>query len=82
MRVASKDAVAFAEALAQLVNDEGLRDELGARGRLFVEQNYSKERLLADVTKLYRELTEEAAESKVQNPNTQVEKESSTLDSI
>ncbi|HKQ52241.1 MAG TPA: glycosyltransferase [Pyrinomonadaceae bacterium] len=82
VRVATKDAAAFAEALFQLVNDARLREELGARGLRFVEQHYSKDRLLADVEKLYRELTEEAAESKVQNPNSQVEKESSTLDSI
>ncbi len=82
VRVRSKDAAAFAEALFHLVDDARLRDELGARGRLFVEQNYSKDRLLADVTNLYRELTEEAAESKVQNPNSKVENESSTLDSI
>jgi glycosyltransferase involved in cell wall biosynthesis len=82
VRVRSKDAAAFAEALFHLVDDARLRDELGGRGRLFVEQNYSKDRLLADVTNLYRELTEVAAESKVQNPNSEVESESSTLDSI
>src|SRR5215213_9115195 len=82
VRVRSKDAAAFAEALFHLVDDTRLRDELGARGRAFVEQHYSKDRLLADVTNLYRELTEEAAESKVQNPNSKVENESSTLDSI
>ncbi|HYG79658.1 MAG TPA: glycosyltransferase, partial [Pyrinomonadaceae bacterium] len=59
VRAPSKDAASFAEALYSLVRDESLRDELGKRGRLFVEQNYSKDRLLADVTNLYRELTEE-----------------------
>jgi glycosyltransferase involved in cell wall biosynthesis len=73
VRAPSKDAASFAEALSRLVRDESLRDELGKRGRLFVEQNYSKDRLLADVTNLYRELTEEAAESKVQSPKSKVE---------
>jgi len=82
VRSPSKDAASFAGALALLVNDETLRDEMGKRGRLFVEQSYSKDRLLADVTNLYRELTEEAAESKVQSPNAEVKNESSTLDSI
>jgi glycosyltransferase involved in cell wall biosynthesis len=73
VRVRSKDAAAFAEAVARLVDDESLRAEMGERGRLFVEQNYSKDRLLADVTNLYRELTEEALESKVQSPKSKVE---------
>ncbi|HEY0376081.1 MAG TPA: glycosyltransferase [Pyrinomonadaceae bacterium] len=82
VRAPSKDAASFADALSSLVDDAGLREELGGRGRLFVEQNYSKDRLLADVTNLYRELTEETAESKVQSPKSKVKNESSSLDSI
>jgi glycosyltransferase involved in cell wall biosynthesis len=80
LRSPSKDAASFAAALSRLVDDATLRDELGARGLRFVQQNYSKDRLLADVTNLYRELTEETAESKVQSPKSKVKNESSTLD--
>lgn len=47
------DADAFCAGLARLVGDEGLRRELGKRGRLFVERNYSKERLFSDLSALY-----------------------------
>jgi glycosyltransferase involved in cell wall biosynthesis len=57
--VRPKDAVAFSGALARIVNDEALRREMGARASRFIEQNYSKERLLVDVMNLYREMTEE-----------------------
>ena len=46
----------FSRALSRLITDEALRREMGERGRRFVAQNFSKERLLADVTSLYREL--------------------------
>jgi glycosyltransferase involved in cell wall biosynthesis len=80
VRSPSKDAASFAAALSRLVNDDALRDELGERGLRFIAQNYSKDRLLADVTNLYRELTEETAKSKVQSPKSKVKSESSTLD--
>lgn len=65
--VRNNDADAFAEALALLVRDETLRQELGGRGRRYVEENYSKERLLSDMSNLYRELmleTKSVLESK------------------
>lgn len=49
-------ADAFAEGLQRLVEDEGLRREMGERALHFVEGSYSKERLLKDVISLYREL--------------------------
>lgn len=55
--VASGDAEGFARGLARLIEDRKLRTELGARGLEFVTQNYAKERLLRDMSKLYRELT-------------------------
>lgn len=55
--VASGDAEGFARGLARLIEDPNLRTELGARGLEFVTQNYAKERLLRDVSALYRELT-------------------------
>jgi glycosyltransferase involved in cell wall biosynthesis len=78
--VRPKDAAAFSDALAGIVNDEELRREMGARASRFIEQNYSRERLLGDVVNLYREMTEETIESKVQSPKSKVKNESSTLD--
>jgi glycosyltransferase involved in cell wall biosynthesis len=54
--VESGDAEAFADALHYLAGNAGLRAQVGARGRAFVESNYSVARLVADVVKLYEEL--------------------------
>ena len=54
--VRSDDAEAFSQALARLISDERLRGEMGARGQIHVEHNYSKERLIADMSRLYDEL--------------------------
>ncbi|HEX6189543.1 MAG TPA: glycosyltransferase family 4 protein, partial [Pyrinomonadaceae bacterium] len=54
--VNSGDVEGFAQALRRLLGDEGLRKELGGRGREFVTRNYAKERLLADISNLYEEL--------------------------
>lgn len=54
--VSVDDAKAFAVGLDRLVNDDALRRTLGESGRRFVEQNYSKQRLLDDVNSLYQEL--------------------------
>ena len=55
--VKSGDAEGLARGLARLIEDESLRTDLGARGRDFVLRNYSRERLLADMTNLYEQLT-------------------------
>ncbi|OLE52082.1 MAG: hypothetical protein AUG51_19735 [Acidobacteria bacterium 13_1_20CM_3_53_8] len=54
--VPSGGAEAFCQGLARLVNDEKLRGEMGARGERFVAESYSKNRLLADIAKLYKSL--------------------------
>ncbi|MGB7925650.1 MAG: glycosyltransferase [Pyrinomonadaceae bacterium] len=56
--VRPNDAEAFSEGLAYLIGAQVLRREMGERGRRFVEENYSKERLLADIMSLYRELAQ------------------------
>ncbi len=56
VRVQPGDAEAFAHALAYLVENDDLREQLGERGRRFVEENYSVARLLADVRALYEDL--------------------------
>ena len=63
VRVPPNDANAFAAGLERLVSDANLRNELGIRGREFVESNYSRERLLVDIRALYRELMQSVSVS-------------------
>jgi len=58
--VEGRDPGTFARGLARLVEDEALRREIATRGRDFVAQNYSKDRLLNDISNLYRRLLTEA----------------------
>ena len=55
--VKSEDIEGFAGGLTRLIEDEALRLELGKRGRKFVLQHHSKERLVSDIAGLYQELT-------------------------
>jgi glycosyltransferase involved in cell wall biosynthesis len=70
---------AFCDGLARLIEDEDLRREMGRRGRRFVEEKYSKERLLTDITGLYRELGQrkQVTESGIWNQESGVKKLSS-----
>lgn len=54
--VKSHDVDTFSRGLKFLAEHETIRREMGERGRAFVEQNYSKERLVADVVALYEGL--------------------------
>ncbi|MDQ3821142.1 MAG: glycosyltransferase, partial [Acidobacteriota bacterium] len=65
LRVRANDPEAFCKGLARLVEDEGLRRSLGERGRAFVEQSYSKERLLTDVMNLYDDLMRDESRESV-----------------
>jgi glycosyltransferase involved in cell wall biosynthesis len=56
IRVRPNDAAGFAAGLALLIDGEKSRNEMGERGRRFVVENYSKERLLDDVLGLYKQL--------------------------
>jgi glycosyltransferase involved in cell wall biosynthesis len=58
------DAENFCEGLARLIEDEELRLQLGTRGRHFVTGNYSRERLLKDISNLYREMSEVETKAK------------------
>jgi glycosyltransferase involved in cell wall biosynthesis len=55
--VVSGDPDGFGRGLARLIEDRKLRTEMGARGLEFVTEKYAKERLLRDVSQLYREMT-------------------------
>jgi glycosyltransferase involved in cell wall biosynthesis len=66
--VASGDAQGFARGLARLIEDPGLRDDLGRLGLEFVTRNYAKDRLLADIAELYRELTQTESTSRATTP--------------
>jgi len=59
------DASGFALGLATLIDDSELRRELGDRGRSFVIQNYSKERLINDISNLYQDLVGQGHKSGV-----------------
>lgn len=61
--VEEKDAETFARGLAHLIDDDTLRREIATRGREFVEENYSKDRLLREVSSLYVQLVSEARPS-------------------
>ncbi len=50
---ASDDEAGFAAGLARLLRDGPLRARLAERGRKYVEANHSKERLIADMIRLY-----------------------------
>ena len=54
---------AFAAGLARLTRDGELRDQLGKEGFEFVHSNYSKERLLTDIRKLYSDLLQRSSEA-------------------
>jgi glycosyltransferase involved in cell wall biosynthesis len=54
--VASGDEDAFTAALDRLLADRELRERVAAPGRAFVESVYSKERLVADIRRITREL--------------------------
>ena len=79
--VRANNVEAFCDGLARLIDDEELRRATGARGQRFIEKHYSKDRLLADVMNLYRELArEKSSESGVWSLESK-EKSSSALDS-
>ena len=52
------DDAGLAAGLARLINDEELRNMTAGGGRQFIEQHYSKERLLEDIAVLYRQLVQ------------------------
>jgi glycosyltransferase involved in cell wall biosynthesis len=54
--VASGDEQALFEGLVYLAKDENLRKKLGQRGKEYVQNHYSKERLTTDIINLYRNL--------------------------
>jgi glycosyltransferase involved in cell wall biosynthesis len=72
--VQPNDAGAFCRGLSRLLEDEELRLQLGTRGQRFVTQNYSRERLLRDISGLYREMSEQGTlkMAKVQGPKSKV----------
>ena len=49
---------AFAAGLERLISDDRLREELAANGLQYVDEMHSKERLLNDIRRLYREFAD------------------------
>jgi glycosyltransferase involved in cell wall biosynthesis len=58
--VRSNDVESFAHGLKFLLENESERQLMGSRGRAFVEQRYSKDRLVTDMIDLYESLAGEA----------------------
>jgi glycosyltransferase involved in cell wall biosynthesis len=74
LRVPPNDAAAFADGLGRLVDDSNLRREIGERGLQFVESNYSKDRLLEDLSALYTNLlTGKTTSVKAHSPENRLE---------
>ncbi len=53
------DVEALSAAILKLANDKGLREKMGAAGRLFVERNYTWERSLDQMSALYERIIDE-----------------------
>ena len=56
IKIASDEPDALLNGLLYLARDENVRKSLGAGGRKFVKNHYSKERLIDDIINLYRDL--------------------------
>lgn len=54
--VPARNAVALAAALRKLINDRELREEMGAKGRQIVMEEFSEEKVVAETMAVYREL--------------------------
>ncbi|MBK9316704.1 MAG: glycosyltransferase [Acidobacteria bacterium] len=61
LMVPSGDDRIFAEAIKYLLDRHDLRREMGERARKFVIKNYSKDRLIDDVSSLYKRIWSAAA---------------------
>lgn len=57
IKTASNDTEGFYRGLMVLAQDAGLRSQISLKGKEFVIKNYSKERLVGDLSSLYSELT-------------------------
>jgi glycosyltransferase involved in cell wall biosynthesis len=55
--IAGRSPDAYARGLIYLAENERLRESIGKKGREFVEVEYSKDRLIGDIARLYRTLT-------------------------
>jgi glycosyltransferase involved in cell wall biosynthesis len=53
--VADDDEAGFAAGLARLISDANQRSVFAERGRAYVERTHAKERLVADIIRVYRE---------------------------
>jgi len=54
--VPARDAASLAEAIAKLVDNAGLRERMGRRGRERAEAEFSDERVISETLAVYREM--------------------------
>lgn len=66
--VASDDESGFVAGLSRVLRDEPLRRRLIERGKAYVERMHPKDRLIADVTRLYREFDGAARGDNLRSP--------------
>ena len=59
LMIGTNDAEDFSDKLSMLIENDGLRRELGVNGRRSVAEKYSKNRLVSDTKKLYEECIRE-----------------------
>jgi len=59
VRVDSFEPSDFQAGLSFLIENDGLRNETAERGKEFIRSRYSKQRLIEDIKRLYRELNSE-----------------------
>ena len=59
VRVDSFEPSHFQAGLSFLIENDGLRNETAERGKEFIRSRYSKQRLIEDIKRLYRELNSE-----------------------
>ena len=59
IRIDSFEPSDFQAGLSFLIENEGVRREVASRGNEFIRSRYSKERLIEDIKRLYRELNTE-----------------------
>lgn len=62
--VPPKDVAALKDAFVRILNDSGLAKKLGERGRKYAVENFSADRMAAEVEGVYKEVINEASKSR------------------
>ncbi|MBA3320427.1 MAG: glycosyltransferase [Pyrinomonadaceae bacterium] len=74
VRVQPGDAEGFAQALGYLIENQELREQMGARGHEYVQRYHSKERLVDDLEQIYEELWRPATSKRQRGGQVEIER--------